>query len=121
MSVEQHLQKNRVKGDAVCAALRRQTSLMGLPDNCIDPDIDRAEYSLSRDRVSGENALIGIWRDQNGYKQGEILFHADGSFYAEYDVIRQHPKKARWFVESVIAWGRDNDVRAEPKLLPAVE
>ena len=94
---------------------------IGLPINTIDPDLNRANYTLNRDPGSGEESLIGIWRDQQGQKQGEILFHADGSFYAEYDVISEHPKKTKWFVEAVIAWGRDNTVKSEPKLLPITE
>ncbi len=47
-----------------------------------------------------------------------MLFHADGSFFAEYDVIRDHPGDPRWFVEAVNAWGRGSDIRSEPRLLP---
>ena len=121
VTVEQRMQEVRAVGESVCDALRHQVSKIGLPDDCIDPDISRAEYSLSRDPASGEDALIGIWRDLKGRKQGEILFHADGSFFAEYDVISAHPKKKQWFVEAVTAWGRDNNIKAEPKLLPLVE
>ena len=121
MSVEQRMQEVRTVGESVCEALRRQVSKIGLPDDCIDPDISRAEYSLSRDPASGKDSLIGIWRDSKGHKQGEILFHADGSFFAEYDVISAHPKKKQWFVEAVTAWGRDNKLKAEPRLLPLVE
>ena len=121
MSTEQKLEQFRNIGEQVCEALRKQVFDMGLPLDFIDPDLQRAEYSLSKDPASGEDSLIGIWRDPKGQKQGEILFHADGSFFAEYDVISEHPKKSRWFVEAVTAWGRDNNVKAEPRLLPLVE
>jgi hypothetical protein len=123
MSTEIEHRRHQVRdmAESVAEALRQEVIKMGFPITCIDPDINRAEYTLSRDPASGEHALIGIWRDQRGYKQGEILFHADGSFFAEYDVISTHPKKTKWFVESVTAWGRDNLVKAEPKLLPVVE
>ncbi len=121
MTIDQYLQRVRATGESVCEALRYETFKIGLPVDCIDPSIDRAEYSLSRDPASGKDSLIGIWRDQKGQKQGEILFHADGSFFAEYDVIKGHPKKSQWFVEAVTAWGRDNNVKSEPRLLPAFE
>jgi len=120
-AIEQRIQQLAGLAENVCAALRNEVFNLGLPLNCIDPDISRADYSLSRDPASGEDALIGIWRDHKGQKQGEILFHADGSFFAEYDVIREHPRKQRWFVEAVTAWGRDDMIKAEPRLLPLAE
>lgn len=118
MSLEQRKQQCQSLGNNLCASLRGEVSKLGLPVDCIDPDMGRAEFTLSRDPASGEDSLIGVWRDHQGQKQGEILFHADGSFFAEYDVIAQHPKKPQWFVEGVAAWGRDNVVKAEAKLLP---
>ena len=120
MQLEQRVQQVRAIGETVCEALRMEVFKMGLPVGHIDPDFNRAEYTLSRDPASGEDSLLGVWRDPKGRKQGEILFHADGSFFAEYDVISEHPKQPRWFVEAVTAWGRDDIVRAEPKLLPSV-
>ena len=120
-SVELYKQQVREIAETVCKALQDESDKMGFPESHIDPDINRAEFSLSRDPASGEDSLVGIWRDPKGRKQGEILFHADGSFFAEYDVIGQHPKKKQWFVEAVTAWGRENTIKSEPKLLPAVE
>ncbi len=120
ITMEQRMQEVRAIGESVCDALRHEVLKMGLPDGCIDPDIYRAEYTLSPDPASGQESLIGIWRDPKGHKQGEILFHADGSFFAEYDVISAHPTKKQWFVEAVTAWGRDDMVKSEPRLLPLV-
>jgi hypothetical protein len=77
-----------------------------------------AKYRLERDTASGEYSLLGEWRDQKGQKIGNLVFHADGSFFVEYDVIRNHPKRPGWFVEAVNAWGRGDDIRAEPRLMP---
>lgn len=77
-----------------------------------------AEYRLERDPASGEDSLVGEWRDQKGQKLGNLVFHADGSFFVEHDVIRNHPKRPGWFVEAVNAWGRGDDIRAEPRLMP---
>lgn len=121
ITLELRIQQVRDISEKISAALVTEVLKLGLSAHCIDPDINRAKYTLSRDPGSGEDALIGIWRDQNGLKQGEILFHVDGSFYAEYDVISAHPEKPKWFVEGVIAWGRENLIKAEPKLLPVTE
>lgn len=117
-SVEERLQQLRSLGDAVCIRLRGEVSKLGLEEDVIEPEMEKADYSLERDPSNGKDTLKGIWRDARGNKLGEILFHADGSFFAEYDVIKNHPKDARWFVEAVNAWGRGSNIRSEPRLLP---
>ncbi|BBL72063.1 hypothetical protein [Methylogaea oryzae] len=57
-------------------------------------------------------------RDGAGKKMGQIQFNSDDSFFAEFDVVRPHPKDPRWFVEGVVAWGRGDTVKSEAKLLP---
>jgi len=34
--------------------------------------------------------------------------------------VEPHPKDERWFVEAVNAWGKNDTVKAELRLLPAV-
>ena len=80
-----------------------------------------AHYYLEFDPGSGTSSLKGDWIDNHGMKQGSLVFHADGSFFVEQDVVKAHPKKKNWFVEAVNAWGRDSDIRAEARLLPMPE
>lgn len=82
--------------------------------------VDDAFYRLDQDPANGEYSLVGDWRDDHGMKTGMLLFHADGSFFVEQDIVRPHPTKAQWFVEAVNAWGRDSSIKAEARLLPAV-
>jgi hypothetical protein len=104
---------------AVCRALADQVVKLGFaPESIPIGDPGSASYRLDRDPASGLDSLVGEWRDAKGQKQGGLVFHADGSFFVEYDVIRAHPRDPRWFVEAVNAWGRDSDIRAEPRLLP---
>lgn len=84
-------------------------------------NIEQADCVLSRDPASGGETLNLTWRNEYGFKCGEMLFHADGSFFAEYDVVRNHPDDKRWFVEAVTAWGRDDSIKSEPRLIPAVQ
>jgi hypothetical protein len=106
---------------AVCRALTDQVHKLGFPPGTVGVgDPSDAAYRLERDPASGESSLVGEWRDPKGQKLGNLVFHADGSFFVEYDVIRPHPGDKRWFVEAVNAWGRDSDIRAEPRLLPVV-
>ena len=104
---------------AICRALQQEVLKLGIGDVRIRSP-EGAVYRLSTDPASGLDSLLGEWRDAKGQKQGELTFHADGSFYAEYDVIRTHPRSNRWFVEAVSAWGRGSDIRAEPRLMPMV-
>lgn len=105
-------------GVSVCETLQKEMLKMGLGMDLINPRLERASFELSLDPACNDYSLIGTWRDKNGLKQGMILFHADGSFFAEYDVICEHPKKPHWFVEAVTAWGKDNQIKSEPRLLP---
>jgi hypothetical protein len=116
--VEERLQQVRSLGEVICIRLKSEVDKLGLEEGVIDPLLEQADYELSRDPASGEDTLMGVWRDARGNKLGEILFHGDGSFFAEYDVIRNHPKDKRWFVEAVTAWGRGSNVRSEPRLIP---
>jgi hypothetical protein len=104
---------------AICRAMQEEVLKLSLGDVQVG-EPGTAVYRLSTDPASGQDSLLGEWRDQQGQKQGELTFHADGSFYAEYDVIRAHPKNGRLFVEAVNAWGRHSDIRAEPRLMPMV-
>ena len=104
---------------AICHAMQQEVFRLGLGSVCVD-DPGNAEYRLSTDPASGRDSLLGEWRDPQGHKQGELTFHADGSFYAEYDVIRVHPRNDRLFVEAVNAWGRDGQIKVEPRLMPMV-
>lgn len=80
-----------------------------------------ARYRLERDPASSEYSLVGDWLNERGMKQGTLLFHADGSFFVEQDVVRPHPTRSGWFVEAVNAWGRGEEIKAEARLLPMPE
>ncbi len=104
---------------AVCHSLRDEVHRLGFPQSEVPiRDIAEALFRLENDTASGEACLIGEWRDDHGIKLGELIFHADGSFFAEHDVIREHPSRRGFFVEAVTAWGRDATIKSEPRLLP---
>lgn len=81
----------------------------------------QAKYYLEQDTGTGEYSLKGDWLDQRGMKQGSLVFHADGSFFVEQDVVKIHPGKKHWFVEAINAWGRGDSIMAEARLLPMPE
>lgn len=113
---------HKVRAESVCARLMSEMHKLGfLPGQLAHvPAFEQASAETSRDPYSGEETLCLYWKDARGHRIGELKFHGDGSFYAEYDVVQPHPKDPRWFVEGVVAWGRDDAIKSEPKLLPAL-
>lgn len=109
-------------GEALCAHLLCEIHKLGfMPEQLTHtPVYDQAGMETSKDPYSGEETLCVYWKDPRGHRIGEMKFHGDGSFYAEYDVVLPHPKDPRWFVEGVVVWGRDDIIKSEAKLLPAL-
>ena len=109
-------------GDAICERLITEIHKLDFSPEKIQglPVFEQATFSTAKDTYSGLDSLIGVWKNREGYRIGEIKLHGDGSFYAEYDIAMQHPKDARWFVEGVIAWGRNDVIRSEVNLFPSL-
>jgi hypothetical protein len=63
----------------------------------------------------------GVWRNSRNARCGALTFNSDNSFFAEYDLFCPHPRDTRWFVEMVTAWGRDETLRCEVKLIPSLK
>ncbi len=114
--------QRREQGEAVCARLQTEIHKLGFMPGQLshEPVYDQALFETSRDPYSGEDTLCAYWQNPRGHRIGQMKFHGDGSFYAEYDVVLPHPKDPRWFVEGVAAWGRDGLIKSEAKLLPAL-
>ncbi|MEJ2059339.1 MAG: hypothetical protein P8Y64_02470 [Gammaproteobacteria bacterium] len=120
-SLEARVQAARARAEEICAALEREAHKLGFAQGQVQvPTFEAAHFSLQRDAASGRDSLLCDWHDDKGRRNGHLLFHADGSFWAEYDVVRPHPRDARWFVESVTAWGRNDSIKSEARLLPIV-
>lgn len=117
------IESRKQHGEAICTRLLSEMLKLGfLPEQLPHkPVYDQARFETSKDPYSGQETLCGYWQNPRGHRIGEMKFHGDGSFYAEYDVVLPHPKDPRWFVEGVLAWGRGEDIKTEAKLLPALE
>ena len=121
-NLQQRWEQVRDMGESICSALADEVKKIGLAEKAIaTAPWQRARFELQRDPASGESSLVGTWRDASGQRGGSIIFHCDGSFFAEYDVVEPHPHDRRWFIEAVNAWGREDIIKAELRLLPAVE
>lgn len=105
---------------AICTEFEQAYQKAGFNGELIQ-NLDSIEYSLVKDDFSGEFSLQGVWNNTMGYKQGMLLLHPDGNYFAEYDVVKPHPSKSKWFVEAITVWGKEFAIKSEPRLIPAVE
>lgn len=111
----------RPLGEQVCAALETEYRKLGFTsEQGLGVKFDALEFALKRDPFSQQDSVEGTWLDQRRQRLGSLVFHADGTFFAEFDVVQPHPAKSRWFVEAVTAWGQGDEVKSEARLLPAV-
>ncbi len=121
MDLSEHVKRNRYLGECVCQRLNEEIIKLGFAATEIKhyPNYDDASYLLIKDPYTGEHNLMCHWYDDSKKQRiGSLQFNSDGSFYAEYDVVKTHPGKLSWFVEGVTAWGSAENIKAEPKLLP---
>jgi len=115
--------RKREFGEKICQRLHAEIAKLGFAVGDIShyPLYEQASFRLVKDPFTGDFNLAGTWLDDNRRRLGSLQFNSDGTCYAEFDVVRPHPKKSRWFVEAVTAWGRQEELKAEPRLLPMPE
>ena len=118
-SIEQHIDARRCFGQEVCLRMGENIAKLGFaePNGITLPVFEAAEFSLVTDPFTQSQDLVGYWYNAGKQRIGQIKFHGDGSFYAEYDVVKPHPTKKQWFVEAINAWGQQNNIKTEAKLL----
>lgn len=114
----QRLDEVRPIIDAAFAGMTQAVAELGVADGMRWMAVEAAHCSLVTDPSDGGRSLVAVWRDARGVHVGDLIVHADGSFYIEYEIGMPHPHKSGWLVDAVIAWGRDGVVKAEPRLLP---
>lgn len=120
--IQHQLKSHQLQGKQICMEMHDALLKIGFQETEIDnyPDFDKAVFSLVKDPYTANENLTGYWYDRHKQRIGNIQFLSDGSFYAEYDVIKPHPSKKQWFVEAINAWGKDNHIKTEAKLLPTL-
>jgi len=121
MDLSEHITFNRPLAETVCQRLTDEIGKLGFAADEVKyyPVFDDASFVLIKDPYTGDHNLSCYWYDQSkSQRLGRLQFNSDGTFYAEYDVIKPHPSKTKWFVEGVTAWGNADNIKAEAKLLP---
>jgi hypothetical protein len=117
--LQRHIEAKRVFGHAVCRSIVETIAKLGFPlqASISLPNFDAAEFTLVTDPFTQSEDLVGHWYVGGKQRIGQIRFHGDGSFYAEFDVVQPHPHKKRYFIEAINAWGREDNIKTEAKLL----
>ena len=121
MDLSEHVSLNRQLAESICQRLSEEINKLGFAEAEIKhyPRYDDAKFELVKDPFTGEHNLACYWYDEfKKQRIGRLQFNSDGTFYAEYDVVKTHPGKSKWFVEGVTAWGKADNIKAEAKLLP---
>lgn len=118
-NLQQLIASKRAFGTIVCQHIVENIAKLGfsVQTKIKLPKFDAAEFTMVTDPFTQSQDLVGYWYDAGKQRVGQIKFHGDGSFYAEYDVVQPHPHKKQVFVEAINAWGRMDNIKTEAKLL----
>ncbi len=124
MDLSEHITLNRQLAESICQRLTEEINGLGFSSAEIQhyPHYDDAVYVLIKDPYTGGHNLTGYWYDEAKKQRiGRLQFNSDGTFYAEYDVLKPHPNNPKRFVEGVTAWGNAAQIKSEAKLLEMPE
>jgi hypothetical protein len=124
MNLSEQITIRRQLAECVCRRLAEEIDGLGFAKAEIVryPNYDDAVFELIKDPYTGEHNLTCLWYDESKKQRiGRLQFNSDGTFYAEYDIVKPHPANTRRFVEGVTAWGKAEQIKSEAKLLPMPE
>jgi len=123
MNLETQVNANHDFGLKICQRLQEEIAKLGFSVGAVShyPVYENASFRLVKDPFTGDFNLAANWYDGKQQRIGSLQFNSDGTCYAEFDVVQPHPKKSRWFVEAVTAWGKMDALKAEAKLLQMPE
>jgi hypothetical protein len=118
-TLEDFIQAKRSFGTSVCQRISENIAKLGfsVQTRIVLPSYDAVQFSLVTDPYSQAQDLVGYWYDSKQQRIGQIQFLGDGSVYAEYDIVQPHPSKKQFFVEAINAWGSQDNIKTEAKLL----
>lgn len=118
MNLTQRIDERREYGEAICAAIAEAIRKLGIePGSAGLPIFEQARFNLVTDPYSRHEDLVGHWFDERNQRVGQIQFHGDGGFYAEYDVLQAHPNKPKVFINTMNAWGKAGQIKIEAQQL----
>jgi|AZIK01.1.fsa_nt_gi hypothetical protein len=115
IELKQRMQLNAARIERVKLALNEELNNLELTVCGLFSDFTKNE--ICRDPYDHSTSLLCEWRDHHNNLLGSLQLHDNGRVFAEYDVLKPHPSKPDWFIEAVTAWGDDEKLRSELRLL----
>jgi hypothetical protein len=116
--LDQRVSAATENGKALLVAVREKVEGLNLPAGAVViPQFEEAQFTLENDLYDGSQTLVASFYPRPRYRAGVLLFHSDGSCFAEFHVMQIHPARPKWFVESVEAWVRDGTVQTDLRLV----
>lgn len=116
-TLEQRVAQSKAEADLLLAALREKIAKLKLPGEAITiPPYEAALFKLEHDLYNGEQTLRAAFFPSQYYCAGFLLFHSDGSSFAEYHVMQLHPARPEMFIEAVEAWVRNGEIKTDVRL-----
>lgn len=104
-------------GVGLLAALRDRIAKLALPGEPVTiPAFEAAKFTLEHDLYNSQKTLMASFYVSPHYRNGVLLFHCDGSCFAEFHVMRTHPTRSSLFIEAVEAWVRDGKIQSDTRL-----
>lgn len=116
--LDQRISAAMAHGRALLAAVREKVDglkLVQVP--VVIPAFNDAKFTLENDLYDGSQTLVASFYQRPQYRSGVLLFHSDGSCFAEFHVMQIHPARPKWFIESVEAWVREGVVQTDLRLV----
>lgn len=115
--LDQRIAAATEQGEALLAALRDKLLTLALPgEPMVIPGLSEAVFTLEEDKYNGKQTLMASFYPRPRYRAGVLLFHSDGSCFAEYLIMQVHPARPQWFIESVEAWVHGNEIKTDTRL-----
>jgi len=115
--IKQRIASAATHGAELIGALQEKINKLNLPGTAITiPSFEAARFTLENDLYNGEKTLRAAFFPTQHYCIGFLLFHFDGSSFAEFHVMRQHPARPSMFIESVEAWVREGRIQTDLRL-----
>lgn len=117
-ALQQRVLQSRQQGELLLAALRERITALELPGERVGiPPFESARFKLEHDLYDGNHTLRAAFFPSEHYCIGFMLFHADGSSFAEYHVMRPHPARPQLFIEAVEAWGSVAGIKTDLRVV----
>jgi hypothetical protein len=116
--LDQRISAAAEHGKALLTAVREKVDGLALVQvPVVIPEFEDAKFTLEGDLYDGSQTLVASFYVRPNYRSGVLLFHSDGSCFAEFHVMQIHPARQKWFIESVEAWMRDGAVQTDLRLV----